>query len=206
MSITSLLNMTVPLASDQSATAQGLLMPKLRYRFRVTFDGFGVTSPSTELTKQIVSASRPNVQFEEITLDVYNSRVHLAGKHTWQDMTIVVRDEVTGSVSRLVGEQLQKQLDFLEQSSAAAGSSYKFTTRIEMLDGGNGAFTPNVLETWEAYGCYLKSADYGNMNYSENNAVEISLGIVYDSALQIPTESSGVGINVGRLITTTATG
>lgn len=206
MSITSLLNMTVPLASDQSSTSQGLLMPKLKYRYRVTFDGFGVTNPSTELTKQIVTATRPNVQFEEITLDVYNSKVRLAGKHTWQDMTIVIRDEVTGSVSRLIGEQLQKQLDFMEQSSASAGTSYKFTTRIEMLDGGNGTFQPNVLETWEAYGCYLKSADYGGMDYKASEPVEISLGIVYDNALQMPTGTSGVGINVGRAITTLSTG
>lgn len=206
MSITSLLNMTVPLASDQSSTSQGLLMPKLKYRFRVTFDGFGVTSPSTELTKQIVSASRPNVTFEDITLDVYNSKVRLVGKHSWNDMTIVIRDEVTGSVSRLIGEQLQKQLDFMEQSSASAGSSYKFTTRLEMLDGGNGTFKPNVLETWEAYGCYIKGADYGGMDYKSNEAIEISLTLVYDNALQIPTSTSGVGINVGRAINTLATG
>lgn len=206
MSITSLLNMTVPLASDQSATSQGLLMPKLKYRFRVTLENFGVTNPTTELTKQVVSAARPNVQFEDITLDVYNSKVRLVGKHTWQTLNMVVRDDAQGQVSRLVGEQLQKQLDFFEQSSAAAGTSYKFTSRIEMLDGGNGSYEPNVLETWEVYGCYLKSVDYGSLDYKESAAMEITLQIEYDNALQIPLNSSGVGISVGRAITALATG
>lgn len=205
MSITTLTRFTVPLASDQSATSQGLLMPKLKYRFRVTLENFGVTSPRSELTKQVVSVTRPNVSFEPITLDVYNSKVFLAGKHTWQDMSLIVRDDVQGQVSKLIGEQLQRQLDFFEQASASAGTSYKFVTRLEMLDGGNGAYTPNVLETWECYGCYLNSVDYGNMAYSENTAAEITLSIKYDNALQIPMEN-GVGANIGRSINVLATG
>jgi hypothetical protein len=54
-------------------------------------------------------------------------------------ITINLRDDVNNSVSKLVGEQVQKQFDFFEQASAASGIDYKFTTRIEMLDGGNGA-------------------------------------------------------------------
>lgn len=205
MSITSLTRFTVPLASDQSATAQGLLMPKLRYRFRVTLENFGVSSPKSELTKQVVSVDRPNVTFDPIVLDVYNSKVNLAGKHSWTDMNLVVRDDVQGQVSKLIGEQLQRQLDFFEQASASAGTSYKFVTRIEMLDGGNGAFEPNVLETWECYGCFLASANYGGLSYGENNAIEITLGIKYDNALQIPL-GDGVGANVGRSINVLATG
>jgi len=41
-----------------------------------------------------------------------------------------------------VGQQLQKQLDFVEQASAATGQNYKFQTNIEILDGGNGATGP----------------------------------------------------------------
>jgi hypothetical protein len=205
MSITSLTRFTVPLASDQSATAQGMLMPKLKYRFRVTLENFGVTSPKSELTKQVVSITRPNVSFDNVLLEVYNSKVNLVGKHTWQDLSLVVRDDVQGQVSKLIGEQLQRQLDFFEQSSSSAGTSYKFLTRIEMLDGGNGAFTPNILETWECYGCYLMTVDYGNMSYSENSAAEITMTIKYDNALQTPL-TTGVGVNVGRAIGALATG
>ena len=73
MAVSSLQRMTVPLASDQSSNAQGLLMPKLKYRFRVFFENFGVSKPTTELTKQVVSATRPNLTFEEITIPIYNS-------------------------------------------------------------------------------------------------------------------------------------
>jgi hypothetical protein len=79
MSIATLSRFTVPLASDVSAPNQALLMPKLKYRFRVTFANFGVTTPSTEITKQVIDVTRPNLTFEDITLDVYNSRIYLAG-------------------------------------------------------------------------------------------------------------------------------
>jgi len=205
MSISSLTKFSVPLASDQSASSQGLLMPKLAYRFRVVLENFGVTSPKSEITKQVISAGRPNVSFDPITLETYNSRVYMAGKHTWQPISVVVRDDAQGAVTKLVGEQLQRQLDFLEQASASAGTSYKFVTRMEMLDGGNGASVPVVLETWELYGCYLESVNYNEMNYGTNDAMTISMSIKYDNAVQKP-QGSGIGSTIARTLGSLATG
>jgi hypothetical protein len=205
MAVSSLQRMTVPLASDQSSPTQGLLMPKLKYRFRVMFENFGVSTPRTELTKQVVSVARPNLTFEEISLPIYNSTLKLAGRHTWADITCSVRDDASGAVTRLIGEQLQKQMDFLEMSSAASGIDYKFLTKIEILDGGNGANEPVVLETWELYGCYLKGANYQDLNYGTNEAVTIEMSIAYDNANQTP-EGTGVGTEVGRTIGDVVTG
>jgi hypothetical protein len=205
MAVSSLTRMTVPLASDQSNPNQGLLMPKLKYRFRVIFENFGVSTPRTELTKQVMDFTRPSVSFEEMVLDIYNSKIKLAGKHSWEDLTCQVRDDAGGNVSRLVGEQLQKQLDFMEQASAASGIDYKFLTRFEVLDGGNGASEPVALETWEIYGCYLKSVNYNNMDYATSEAATIGLTVAFDNAVQTPI-GQGVGTIVGRTINDVATG
>ncbi len=186
--------------SDGGSGNQGLLMPKLQYRFRVKFLNFGVdTLAGLALTRQIVEVSRPTVQFDQVTLPVYNSTVKLAGKHQWTDITCTIRDEATGEVAKAVGQQLQKQLDFMEQASAAAGQDYKFQTNIEILDGGNGTAAPVVLETWELYGCWLRTANYQTLNYSQSDAVTIQLTICYDNAVQTP-EGSGVGAPIGRLL------
>ena len=197
MAVSSLTRMTVPLASDQSNPNQGLLMPKLKYRFRVTFENFGVSTPRTELTKQVMDFTRPTATFEEITIDLYNSKMYLAGKAAWETITINLRDDAGGQVQRLVGEQLQKQMDFMEQASASSGIDYKFVTKCEILDGGNGLSTPTVLETWEMYGCFLTSANYGELNYGTSEAVTIALTMRYDNALQTPL-GTGVGTPVGR--------
>lgn len=191
----SLFNMTV--GSDNTPSSQGLLMPKLQYRFRALFLNFGVGGSTQELTKQVMDITRPNVSFDEITLDIYNSRVYLAGKHAWQETTINLRDDAQGNVSKLVGQQLQKQMDFVEQASAATGQDYKFQINYEVLDGGNGTLVPNVLESWELYGCFIKSANYNNMDYKNNEPATIQLSIRYDNAIQSPL-SSGVGTTVGR--------
>ena len=124
MAISTLSKITVPLASDASASTQGLLMPKLQYRFRVTLENFGVSTPTTELTKQVIDVTRPTVNFEELEIPVYNSRAYLAGRPTWEPITLNLREDVNNSVQKLVGEQLQKQFDFFEQSSAASGIDY----------------------------------------------------------------------------------
>lgn len=205
MAVASMTKFSVPLANDQSQRNQGLLMPKLQYRFRVVFQGFGVSfDRRAELTKQIVSFARPTVTFADIVLDVYNSKVKLAGKPEWQEISAVIRDDASGNVSRMVGEQLQKQFDFYEQASAASGIDYKFVTRLEMLDGGNGTDGPNVLEVWEILGCYLSSVNYNEANYANSEAVTISLTLKFDSALQT-NGTVGVGTFVGRSLGTNST-
>jgi hypothetical protein len=208
MSSASLTRFTVPLSSDQSASAQGLLTPKMKYRFRVSFENFGISQPVTELTKQVIDFKKPQVGFNTQTIDVYNSKIYLAGKPEWQTVTCTLRDDAGGQVAKLVGEQIQKQFDFLEQSSASAGIVYKFITRFETLDGGNGANGPVALETWELYGCFLDNVDYGDANYTSNDPMTVALTIRYDNALQIPSGSggSGVGATVGRVLGSTITG
>jgi len=106
-------------------------------------------------------------------------------------------------VSKLVGEQLQKQYDFFEQSSAASGGDYKFLMRVEMLDGGNGANTPNVLETWECYGCYITQSNYNTLGYGGQEMLTIDLTIQPDNCIQT---SGGAAAPTGRATGTAATG
>ena len=210
MAITSLNNLGIP-TTNAAGSTQVLLMPKLKYRFRVTLLGFGVAG-STELTKQVQDVTRPKVSFEEMTLDVYNSKVKLAGKYTLENITLTLRDDASGQVQKMVGQQIQKQFDFMEQASARSGIDYKFTTRIEVLDGGNGALVPNTLETFELYGCFVQNADYGDANYSTNEHMTVALTIAFDNLSQFAAGSTavspigGIGAAVGRTIGAATTG
>lgn len=185
MSIASLSNFSVPINGSDNT---GMLMPKLKYRFKVIFDGLGITKDTTELTKQITEASRPNVEFPDQKIDVYNSVIHYAGKPNWKAISIKIRDDATGVINKIIGEQNQKQFDFFEQSSAAAAGDYKFKMTIQMLDGGNaGNFTAaNVLETWECYGCYIVSTNFNALAYSDaGTGMTIDLSIQPDNCIQL---------------------
>jgi hypothetical protein len=115
---------------------------------------------------------------------------------------------MTNAVSKLVGQQIQKQFDFFEQSSASSGADYKFQTNIEILDGGNGGYAPTVLERFELFGCYLQNTVYQQADYKSSEPLDITLTLKYDNALQTDASGNNVGIGtaVGRTLAQLALG
>ena len=177
MTTISLNNFTVPLHDSNTGT----LMPKLSYRFRVFFTGLGYNSKVDDVSLQVTDASRPVVTFDQVAIPTYNSTINLVSKPKWSALAITVRDDVNSTASRVIADQLQKQFNFNEQSSAASGGDYKFTTIIEMLDGGNGVNEATVLETWTCAGCILTMATYSALKYSDTSAFStIALSIQPD--------------------------
>ena len=162
---------------------QGTLMPKLQYRFRVNFINLGTTDTKFA-TNNVVSVTRPNMTHDEVLVDTYNSRIYLAGKHSWEPVTVELRDDVNSLTSTLMDQQVAKQIDMANQSSPQAGVSYKFQLTIENLNGGNP--NPEVLDTWELYGCYIANLTYNETNYASGGEYQtMSVQIRYDNAAHI---------------------
>ena len=203
MPITTLQNISIP--TEGAGSNSSLLMPKLQYRFRVLLDNFGTTGGpdgTREVSRQVVDVTRPNVSFEQMTIEAYNSRTYLAGKHTWEPITLTLREDANNNVQKVIGQQLQKQFDFFEQSSAVSSGTYKFQTSIEILDGGNGANGANIIDRFRLVGCYIESANYNTLAYATNEAVTTSLTIRYDNAIQFGADESfeGIGEAVTRAV------
>jgi len=155
-----------------------LVQPKLSYRFRVLLNEFGA-GENLELTSQVVSVSRPSLTHDDVIVDVYNSRINLAGKHTWDAVTLTVRDDVTGLVARAIAAQLQKQMDHTNQSGIKAAGGYKFGMSIQNLDGSQPA---EILDSWQLAGCYIQNVNYGENNYATSDPLQITIAIKYDNA------------------------
>lgn len=169
----------VPIFSNGGTTPQkiGMLQPKPSYRFRVRVLNFGDEQKLEDLTRQVVSVSRPTVSHTVVDVHSYNSLAYYAGKHSWGDITLSLRDDITNRATRLVGQQVQKQLNHLEQTGFAAGINYKFNMYIEMLDGGN----VKILEEWYLEGCFLSNVSYGSLDYANSDAVVLELTIRPDN-------------------------
>lgn len=175
-------NFGVPLGPGGTEGRGGILQPKLKYRFRVRTVSFGPTGPREQinLTQQVMNVTKPKISQEEVMIDSYNSKTWVAGKHIWEPINLVLRDDITNAVSRLVGHQLQKQLNHFEQTAPAAGINYKFAMFIETLDGGNDV----VQEQWVLEGCWVQNADYDSLDYAASEVQMINLTIRFDSATQ----------------------
>jgi hypothetical protein len=170
-------NFGVPVEGESGAT----LMPKLQYRFRVQFQNLGKAS-GTKATRNVVSVGRPALDHDDVTVDTYNSKIRLAGKHMWQDITLVLRDDVDSEVIKLLGQQLNYQVNHADQSSSRAGMNYKFGMTIETLDGSNDDSDAAVLDRWTLAGCFIPSIQYGDLNYATSDMVQVTVTIRYDNA------------------------
>lgn len=183
------------------AAGFGILHPKLKHRWQVTFVGLArlvAGANSRDLTRQATNVQRPNISFEEVTMHRYNSTAYVAGKHRFEQISLTVEDDITGLAAGAIQGQLETQQrliggdlpgQYLNQ--AATGSDYKFGIILESLDGGEG-----VVERWKLEGCYIASADYGDFDYSDSTAATISLQIRFDHARQELT-AQGYGTGLG---------
>lgn len=179
----------------------GVLHPKQKYRWQVTFVGLAALVPtvnSRDLTRQATDVSRPSLSFAETTIHRYNSTGYVAGKYEWADMKLTIEDDITGLASAAIQGQLQTQQRLIGAdlpsnwlNSAATGSDYMFGTILQLLDGNEG-----IVEQWNVEGCWIKNADYGEMSYNSSDAVNISLTIRFNQASQILT-GNGYGTALG---------
>ncbi len=127
-----------------------------------------------------MNITKPQLTQDEVQIDSYNSRAWVAGKHTWNPVTLSVRDDITNSVSKLVGFQMQKQVNHFEQTAPAAGQNYKFTLFIESMDGGNVV----VQEQWVLEGCWLQDVNYDSLDYTTSEVQLITMSVRFDNATQ----------------------
>jgi hypothetical protein len=176
---TTLRNFGVPVGNGDRV---GILQAKVKYKFRVTAQNFGNDGGmARDLTRQVQSIGRPQVQSQSVAVHSYNSIGYYAGKPEWQTISMSVIDDVTNSVSKLVGYQEQKQMNHIQQTSPRTAMNYKFLLRIETLDGGNNVNAP--IETWELEGCFLESIQYDQFDYTTSEPMKIEMNIRYDNAI-----------------------
>jgi len=164
---------------------QGILQPKQKHKWRVEFQNIGNSPTGVPLSLQATTVERPKLSFEEVELNRYNSKVWIAGKHTFEPVTLVVEDDVTGKATQVIQEQQDNQQlligaagQFLASQKQA--SLYKFATVIQQLDGND-----QEIEKWILEGSWLQNVDYGDLDYSSSEAVTITLTIRYDHARQV---------------------
>ena len=176
-------NFGVP--TGDSNSRGGILMPKIKNRFRVFVSNFGLPGSTVGFTQQVISTGRPNATFAPQTVHSYNSVAYYAGKAEWDTIDVTVRDDVTNAVSRLVGAQMQRQMNWFEQTTPLSAGDYKFQMELDTLDGGGTASDDaTVLESWFFEGCFLSKVNYESFDYSSSDALTIVMTVRYDNVTQ----------------------
>jgi hypothetical protein len=187
-----------------AGVGNGVLQPKHKNRWRALFTGLGGILGSNsgvpnDLALQVITVTRPSLSYEEVQLDRYNSRIYVAGKHTFEPCSLTVEDDVTNRAANAIQTQLEKQQRLIGATgpwlnTEATAFSYKFGMMLEMLDGNEA-----VVESWKYEGCFIQTVDWGDLDYSTGEKMIISLTVRYDHARQV-LNSAVTGSAIGGLV------
>jgi hypothetical protein len=177
------------------------VQPKLGFKFRVFFTNIAnntVSSSIIEVTRNVIDCTLPNMSMEEVVIDSYNSRYYVQGKHTFDSITLNLRNDVSGEVAKVLGTQFAEQFNPYSQTHSATAGANKFQIKIQALDGGaenNGGDAPVVLQTWHLTGCWIQSLNWGSFNYTDSQPTQIALTIRYDNVFNSVLAYNGAGDN-----------
>lgn len=187
-----------------AGVGNGVLHPKAKNKWRAIFSGLGGVLGSNsgvpnDLSLQVITFTRPSVSYEEIQLDRYNSRVYVAGKHTFEPCQITVEDDVTNRAANAIQTQMEKQQRLIGATgpwlnTEATAFTYKFGMILEQMDGNEA-----VVEQWKYEGCFIQSSDWGDVDYTTGEKLTINLTVRFDHVRQ-NLISSVVGSAIGGII------
>ena len=140
--------------------------PKVQNRFIMYIDGI----PSYLIKK----AASPQVQFTDIKIDHINVYRKLKGKAEWQDMTLSLYDPVTPSGAQAVMEWVR-----LGHESVTGRNGYSDFYKKDLTLNTLGP-VGDIVGEWIIKGAYVKSANFGEYDWSNDAYVTIDLTIAMD--------------------------
>ena len=171
------------LITDLGVDGGGIAQPRLKHKWAITFQN--MAGDSEPLRLNAITAGRPKLQFADIVLDRYNSKVYIAGKHEFETLDIQFEDDLNGGVTSALQEQLELQQNITglnaapRLTSAASGQDYKFAVKLDLLDGGT-----NIVETWVLEGTYIQNIDYNDLDYTASETLKVTITLRFDHARQ----------------------
>ena len=143
--------------------------PKLKNRYLFQIDGVPAYLVKT--------GNRPTIEFEEVTLEHMNVKRYVKGKGAWAELEVTLYDPIVPSASQAVMEWVRLSH---ESVTGRDGYSdfYKKDVTIQVLGP-----VGDIVEEWKLKGCWIKSANFGELSFESNDPAEITLSLRYDYAI-----------------------
>jgi hypothetical protein len=148
--------------------------PKRQNRFILRFDSsLGINEWFVE------STSRPKLTIGTTEIQFLNTSTYVAGRFTWGTISVKFRDPIGPSASQALMEWVRLCAESVTgRMGYAAG--YKKNVDLEMLDP-----TGVVVEKWILEGCFLTSADFGSLGYSDDKLATINTSLRMDRCILV---------------------
>ena len=143
--------------------------PKLKNRYIMQIDGINAYL--------IKAMARPSLESDEVVLEHMNMTRYVKGKSRWQPLDITLYDPVVPSAAQQVIEWIRLGHESVTGRDGYA-DFYKKNVTFNVLGP-----VGDVVEEWELKGCYIQSANFGDLAFDASDPVEITLTLKYDYAI-----------------------
>ena len=143
--------------------------PKLKNRFIMQIDGIPAYLVKT--------MARPQITFEDVELHHMNVVRYVKGKGQWQPLTITLYDPIVPSGAQAVMEWVR-----LSHESVTGRDGYSDFYKKDVTFNVLGPVGDKV-EEWTLKGAYINDAQFGDLDFADSTAVEITLQLRYDYAI-----------------------
>lgn len=145
------------------------------------------------------SCSKPSYEISTEEYKLINHKYKYPGVATWNDINLTIVD-VTGQAKLLVqslfdsGYDVSGDKDGLSKKQMSKSLSYQggdFTIQQLNAEG-------NAVETWTLKNPFIKSTNFGQLDYASDELVKLELVISYDyaefSSLNVVTDSGTINL------------
>jgi len=143
--------------------------PKVQNRFIMYMNGV----PSYIIKK----INRPTIEFGDVVLDHINIVRNLKGKGRWGDFSMTLYDPIVPSGAQAVMEWIRISHESITGRDGYA-DFYKKDLQFEVLGP-----VGDIVEEWVLKGAYIKSAQFGDMDWATDTQVEINVTLKIDYAI-----------------------
>lgn len=144
--------------------------PKRKFRWILQIEGIDAFTLKT--------AARPSNTFDETVIDYVNTKRYVAGKMTWNPMSITLHDPIAPSAAQKVMDWVRICYEPLTGRMGYA-SFYKKTITLKVLDPQG-----TVVELWDIIGAWIQDSNWGDLDYASSDNVEIACTLRFDNAIQ----------------------
>ena len=151
---------------------------QLKENFIIVFESNDILGDSFELVAE--SVTLPQRQIEQIAVPYANKNINIAGRNSFTNMTIVVRDVISKDTELLISNWFEKMLELKTGMRGSIGDStgkngYKINIEIIPLSPNGDKGRPSI-----AKGCFPISVDWGELSYTNTGMRTLSMELSVD--------------------------
>lgn len=160
--------------------------PKRKFRWFLGFTGTG--DESLQLAAKKVD--KPKFEISSKDHKFINHTFYFPGRLTWQPITATFvdiggEDDISDILSKIIAssgyappeDPQDCRISITKQKSVEA---FGTSMTINQVDG-NG----EAVETWKLHNPWVSKIEYGSLDYTSEDLVEITMTIVYDHAVKV---------------------